>query len=89
MGVIFPTTQAGVVRPFSGNYGLVASLFYAIEMLFGAVTGGILGYFESNNPIVMSSIMVSAAVLMYLTVKFVLYGKNSQPLPHGLEGKNK
>lgn len=77
VGVIFPTTQAGVMRPFSGNHGLVASLFYATEMLFGAITAGILGYFKSDSPVVMASIMVSAATLMYLTVKFVLYSKNS------------
>lgn len=89
VGVIFPTTQAGVMRPFSGNYGLVASLFYATEMLFGAITGGILGYFKSENPIVMTSIMASAATLMYLTVRFLLYSKKSQPISHDLEDKNK
>lgn len=89
VGVIFPTTQAGVMRPFSGNYGLVASLFYATEMLFGAVTGGILGYFKSDNPIVMASIMACAATLMYLTVKFVLCVKKLRPISHNLENKSK
>lgn len=72
VGVIFPTTQAGVMKPFSANYGLVASLFYAIEMLFGAITGAILGYFKSENPIVMASIMFSSASLIFLIVKYML-----------------
>lgn len=80
VGVIFPTTQAGVMKPFSVNYGLVASLFYAIEMLFGAITGVILGYFKSENPIVMASIMFFSASLIFLIVKYMLCG--DEVIPH-------
>ena len=44
IGIIFPATQAGVMKPFKNNIGLISGLFYSIEMLFGAICGLILSY---------------------------------------------
>lgn len=72
VGVIFPTTQAAVMRPFSNNVGLVAGLFYAMEMLFGALTSWVLGLMRDSTPLPMAMVMAVSALLMFLIVKYIL-----------------
>lgn len=72
VGAIFPATQVAVMRPFKSNFGLVAGSFYAFEMFFGAITGGILGLFKSISPLIASCMMAIAALLMYVTIRIML-----------------
>jgi DHA1 family bicyclomycin/chloramphenicol resistance-like MFS transporter len=73
VGVIFPTTQAAVMRPFPSNVGLVAGMFYAMEMFFGALTSLILGHVSSTtSALSMTVVMFGAALLMFLVVRFLI-----------------
>lgn len=72
VGAIFPATQVAVMRPFKSNFGLIAGSFYAIEMFFGAITGGVLGLFKNISPLIASSMMTIAALLMYITIRIML-----------------
>lgn len=75
VGVIFPTTQAAVMQPFSQNIGLVAGLFYATEMFFGAMTSWVLGSLRDNSPLPMAVVMAVSALLLFLVVQYVLPAK--------------
>lgn len=75
VGVIFPTTQAAVMQPFSKNVGLVAGLFYATEMSFGAITSWTLGHFRGDSPLPMSIVMAVSAMLLFIIVHYILPAK--------------
>ena len=81
VGVIFPTTQAAVMRPFSKNVGLVAGLFYAIEMLFGALTSWTLGAFRDSTPLPMALVMATSAFLLFVTVRYMLPTLQTESAP--------
>jgi MFS transporter, DHA1 family, multidrug resistance protein len=72
VGVIFPTSQAAVMQPFTQNVGLVAGLFYAIEMLFGALSSWLLGYFRSDTPVPMAILMACSALLLFGIVQYFI-----------------
>jgi MFS transporter, DHA1 family, multidrug resistance protein len=72
VGAIFPATQVAVMRPFKSNFGLIAGSFYAIEMFFGAVAGAILGLFKAIDPLIASSMMAIAALLMCAAIQIML-----------------
>lgn len=61
IGIIFPAAQAGVIRPFKNNIGLISGLFYSIEMFFGAVCGYILSFIGDVTWSSTSLIMLAAA----------------------------
>lgn len=66
IGIIFPATQAGVMRPFQNNIGLISGLFYSIEMLFGAIFGLILLFIGFTSWTLISFIMLMAASCIVL-----------------------
>ncbi len=66
IGIIFPATQAAVMKPFKNNIGLISGLFYSIEMLFGAIFGLILSYIDFPSWALISFIMLVAATCIVL-----------------------
>ena len=67
LGVIFPATQAGVMRPFPHRAGLTAGAFYAIEMAFGALTSWTLGVIPGDIVFSMTLVMTISATLVVVT----------------------
>jgi DHA1 family bicyclomycin/chloramphenicol resistance-like MFS transporter len=65
VGVIFPATQAGVTRSFKSDIGLIAGLFYSVEMMFGAFASFILSSFSSTSWISTSLLMFCGAIAIY------------------------
>jgi len=72
VGVIFPTTQAAVMQPFASNVGLVAGLFYATEMFFGAITSWTLGSLRDSTAQPMAMVMAVSALLLFCIVRYML-----------------
>lgn len=66
IGIIFPATQAGAMKPFKNNIGLISGLFYSIEMFFGAICGLILSYIGFISWASTSLIMLVAASCIVL-----------------------
>lgn len=78
IGIIFPATQAGVMKPFKSNIGLISGLFYSIEMLFGAICGLILSYVGVISWALTSFIMLFAAsCIVLLSLADKCYKQNS------------
>lgn len=83
VGVIFPTTQAAVMQPFSKNIGLVAGLFYATEMAFGGVASLVLGALQDNTSRPMASVMAVSSLLLFLIVRYLLPEQYSSSVHKG------
>jgi DHA1 family bicyclomycin/chloramphenicol resistance-like MFS transporter len=79
IGIIFPATQAGVTKPFTENFGLIAGLFYSTEMFFGAICGYMLSLSGTTSWEKTSLVMlISAAFIVLLLLLDKLYSLNNR-----------
>jgi len=76
VGVIFPLTQAEVVRPYKNQVGAVSGLFYCIEMVFGAATGWLVGTY-SDSPLEVLGLIFSVSSLAVLLISLARFRKAS------------
>ena len=75
IGMIFPTTQAGVTKPFKKHFGQISGLFYSTEMFFGAICGYVLSLSGATTWEMTSLVMLISAACIFLLAKFdKLYG---------------
>jgi DHA1 family bicyclomycin/chloramphenicol resistance-like MFS transporter len=65
VGVIFPSTQAGVTRSFKSDIGLISGLFYSVEMMFGAFASFILSKFSDTSWASSSLLMLSGGASIF------------------------
>ena len=65
IGLVMPNCQAGAISDFKTSIGTISSLFYFIEMMFGAIFSFFVGHmFNGNFLLSVSTIMFISGVLM-------------------------
>jgi MFS transporter, DHA1 family, multidrug resistance protein len=71
-GLIMPNAQAAVTRPFPSMIGTASSLFYFIEMLFGAFVGGIAGMLLTSE-MPMTILIAICSILLFLSFYHLIW----------------
>jgi len=75
-GLIMPNAQAVVTNPFPELIGSASSLFYFIEMLFGALAGGFVGMYLKNSPTPMVVAIVVSSIFLFISTYKMIWKKN-------------
>jgi DHA1 family bicyclomycin/chloramphenicol resistance-like MFS transporter len=76
IGLIMPNCQAGAISDFKTAIGTISSLFYFIEMMFGAIFSFLVGHlFKTNLLLSVATLMFMAGILMLMSL-WVLCGKS-------------
>lgn len=75
-GLIMPNAQSVVTRPFPEMVGSASSLFYFIEMLFGALAGALVGMFQKNSQVPMVVIIALSSILLFASFYQLIWKKN-------------
>ncbi len=69
IGLVMPNCQAGAISDFKTSIGTVSSLFYFIEMIFGAIFSFAVGHLFNGNFILSTvTLMCASGVLMLLVL---------------------
>ncbi len=72
IGLVMPNCQAGAIADFKTSIGTISSLFYFIEMMFGAIFSFLVGHlFHGNFLLSVSTLMFVSGVLMLLFLWFL------------------
>ncbi len=70
IGLIMPNCQAGAISDFKTSIGTISSLFYFIEMMFGAIFSFLVGHiFNGNFLLSVSTLMFISGVLMLISLR--------------------
>lgn len=78
-GLIMPNAQAVVTNPFPELIGSASSLFYFIEMLFGAFAGGFVGMYLKNSSTPMVIAIVVSSILLFISTYKLIWKKSYSP----------
>jgi MFS transporter, DHA1 family, multidrug resistance protein len=72
IGLIMPNCQAGAISDFKAAIGTISSLFYFVEMVFGAIFSFLVGHlFKTNLLLSVAMLMFTAGVLMLVSLWFL------------------
>lgn len=72
IGLIIPNCQAGAISDFKVAIGTISSLFYFVEMVFGAIFSFLVGHlFKTNLLLAVTILMFTAGVLMLFSLWFL------------------
>ena len=72
IGLIMPNCQAGAISDFKTAIGTISSLFYFIEMVFGAIFSFLVGHlFKANLLLSVAMLMFIAGILMLVSLWFL------------------
>lgn len=75
-GLIMPNAQAVVTRPFPNLIASASSLFYFIEMLFGAMAGAFVGMFLKNSQVPMVIAIALSSIILFIGFYQLIWKKN-------------
>ncbi|TXH53226.1 MAG: Bcr/CflA family efflux MFS transporter [Bacteroidia bacterium] len=67
-GLIFPNASALAIAPFSKNAGSASALLGCIQMAFGALSSGLVSYFQTGNALPMAIVMLLCVVFGFIVL---------------------